>query len=165
MGIWPFLTFFHADFGKEFPWSSRTLCRGASWNSSSPSCLQCPSLYRTEHFSRGKKGRESAERRGGRWVARTGGKTRGKGRVKIGQIPAPKIAEFEAKKGIPKNLSSQVVGEVRVNFWGEVLLKPFISWVEGPSCSESSWEGFGSVFAIGRLLRSQKNMLHEAQNL
>ena len=25
---------------------------------------------------------------------------------------------FEARKGIPKNLSSQVLGEVRVNFWG-----------------------------------------------
>ena len=33
---------------------------------------------------------------------------------------------FGARKGIPENLSSQVLGEVRVNFWGEFLLKPFI---------------------------------------
>ena len=32
---------------------------------------------------------------------------------------------FEAGKGIPKNLSSQVLGGVRVNFWGgEFSLNP-----------------------------------------
>ena len=31
-----------------------------------------------------------------------------------------------ARNGIPKNLSSQVFGEVQVNFWGGFLLKPFI---------------------------------------
>ena len=47
------LTFFHADFGKEFP--SRTLWRGPSWNCPSPSCVLCTLLYRTEHFRGGEK--------------------------------------------------------------------------------------------------------------
>ena len=34
--------------------------------------------------------------------------------------------KFEAGKGIPKNFSSQVFSEVRVNFLGEFLQKPFI---------------------------------------
>ena len=40
----------------------------------SPSSALCPFLYRTEHFSRGRKGRKCAEKRGGRGVARKGGK-------------------------------------------------------------------------------------------
>ena len=48
------LTFFHADFGKECP--SRTLWRDPSRNCPSPSSVMCPLLYRTEHFSRAKKG-------------------------------------------------------------------------------------------------------------
>ena len=55
------LTFFHADFGKEFP--SRNLWRGPSRNCPSPSSALCVLLYRTEHFSRA-----------GRGVARKGGK-------------------------------------------------------------------------------------------
>ena len=39
-------------------------------------------------------------------------------------------------------------------FWGEFLLKPFILWIEGSSCSENSWEGFGWFFAIERLFWS-----------
>ena len=74
------LTFFHADFGKEFP--SRNLWRGPSRNCPSPSSALCLLLYRTEHFSRGRKGQIYAEKRGGRGVARKGGKkekrTRGK---------------------------------------------------------------------------------------
>ena len=68
----PKLTFFHADFGKEFP--SRNLWRGPSQNCPSPSSALYPFLYRTEHFSRGGKGRKYAEKRGGRGVARKGGK-------------------------------------------------------------------------------------------
>ena len=66
------LTFFHADFGKEFP--SRTLWRGPSWNCPSPSSVLCPLLYRTEHFSRWRKGQKGAEKRGGRGVASKGDK-------------------------------------------------------------------------------------------
>ena len=66
------LTFFYADFGKEFP--SRTSWRGPSRMCPSPSSAQCPLLYRTEHFSMGRKGRKCAEKRGGRGVARKGGK-------------------------------------------------------------------------------------------
>ena len=33
-------------------------------------------------------------------------------------------------------------------FWGEFLLQPFVLWIEGPNCSENSWEGFGWFFAI-----------------
>ena len=67
-----YLTFFYADFGKEFP--SRTFWRGPSRDCPSPSSVMCPFLYRTEHFSRGKKWRKGAEQRGGRGVARKGGK-------------------------------------------------------------------------------------------
>ena len=35
------------------------------------------------------------------------------------------MQDIEARKGIPKNPSSQVLGEVRANFLGEFLLKPF----------------------------------------
>ena len=66
------LTFFHADFGKEFP--SRTLWRGASRSCPSPSSALYPFLYRTEHFSRGRKGQKGAEKKGGRGVASKGGK-------------------------------------------------------------------------------------------
>ena len=79
------LTFFHADFGKEFP--SRTLWRGASRSCPSPSSALYPFLYRTEHFSRGRKGRKGAEKRGGRGVANKGAK-RKKGRAKTGQEKA-----------------------------------------------------------------------------
>ena len=48
------------------------------------------------------------------------------------------------------------LGEVRVNFGGEFLLKPFVLWIEGPNCSDNSWEGFGWFFAIERLLGSPK---------
>ena len=76
------LTFFHADFGKEFP--SRTLWRDPSRNCPSPSSALCPLLYRTEHFSRGKMAkmcREKGEEEG--WPAK--GAKRKKGRVKTGQ--------------------------------------------------------------------------------
>ena len=56
------MTFFHADFGKEFP--SRNLWRGPSRNCPSPSSVLCPLLYRTEHLSRGRKGQKYAEKRG-----------------------------------------------------------------------------------------------------
>ena len=50
-------------------------------------------------------------------------------RPEIGQF-SPHLGSFpyfEARKGIPKNLSCQVLGEVQVNFWCEfLLLKPFI---------------------------------------
>ena len=42
--------------------------------SASPSSALCLLLYRTEHFSTGRKGRKCAEKRGGRGVARKGGK-------------------------------------------------------------------------------------------
>ena len=58
-------------------------------------------------------------------------------------------------KGIPMNVSSQVWGEVRVNFVGRFPTKPFILGIEGPNCSENSWEGFGWFFAIERFLRSR----------
>ena len=48
------------------------------------------------------------------------------------------ILGLEARKGITKNLSSQVLGEVRWAFWGEFLLKLCILWIEGPHCSEYS---------------------------
>ena len=64
------LTFFHADFGKEFPF--RILWRGPSQNPS-PSSAVCPLLYRTEHFG-GRKVRKCAEERGGRGVANKGGR-------------------------------------------------------------------------------------------
>ena len=68
----PKLTLFHADFGKEFP--SRTLWRGPSWNCPSPRSVLCPWLYRTEHFSRGRTGRQGAQKRRGRGVASRGAK-------------------------------------------------------------------------------------------
>ena len=54
------------------------------------------------------------------------------------------FAILEARKGIPKNLSSQVLGEVPVNFLGGIPTKSihFVN-IEGPNCSENSWEGFG----------------------
>ena len=70
------LTFFHADFGKEFP--SRTLWRDPSRNCPSPSSALCPLLYRTKHFSRAKKWLKCAEKRG----ERAKGAKRKKGRVK-----------------------------------------------------------------------------------
>ena len=76
------LTFFHADFGKEFP--SRTLWRDPSRNCPSPSSALCPLLYRTEHVSRGKNGKNvprKGEEEG--WPAK--GAKRKKGRVKTGQ--------------------------------------------------------------------------------
>ena len=39
-------------------------------------------------------------------------------------------------------------------FWREFLPKPLILCVEGPNCSENSWEVFGWFFAIERLFRS-----------
>ena len=66
------LTFFHADFGKEFP--SRTLWWDPSRNCPSPSSALCPLLYRTEHVSRGEKWQKCAEKRGGRGVASKRGK-------------------------------------------------------------------------------------------
>ena len=66
------LTFFHADFGKEFP--SRTLWRGLSSNCPSPTSVVRPLLYRTEHFSRGKRGRKGAKKGGRRVVATKKGK-------------------------------------------------------------------------------------------
>ena len=78
-----FLTIFYADFGKEFP--SRTLWRGPPSNCPSPSSVLCLLLYRTELFSRRRKGRKGAEKRGGRGVASKAGKKE-KGRVKIGQF-------------------------------------------------------------------------------
>ena len=67
------LTFFHADFGKEFP--SRTLWRGASRSCPSPSSTLYPFLYRIEHFSRGRKG-EKVPRKGEEegWPAKGGKK-------------------------------------------------------------------------------------------
>ena len=66
------LTFFHADFGKEFP--SRTLWRDPSRNCPSPSSAVCPLLYRTDHFSRGENG-ENVPRKGEEdGVASKGGK-------------------------------------------------------------------------------------------
>ena len=67
-----FLTFFHADFGKEFP--SRNSCRGRSWNCPFPSSVLCPLLYRTEQFLRGEKGEKGVEKGGGRGVTSKGGK-------------------------------------------------------------------------------------------
>ena len=64
------LTFFHVDFGKEFP--SRTLWRGPSWHCPFPSCVLCPLLYRTGHFSKGEKRAKGAETRGGRGAASKG---------------------------------------------------------------------------------------------
>ena len=66
------LTFFHADFGKEFP--SRTFWSGPSRSCPSPSSALFPLLYRTEHFSRRGEGRKGAEKMGGRGVASKGGK-------------------------------------------------------------------------------------------
>ena len=60
--IWPFFT----QISGRNP--SRTLWRGPSRSRPSPSSALCPLLYRTEHFSRGRKGRKGAQRRG--WPAR-----------------------------------------------------------------------------------------------
>ena len=78
------LTFFHADFGKEFP--SRTFWTDLSRDCPSPSSALCPLLYRTEHFSRGENG-ENVPRKGEEegWPAK--GAKRKKGRVKTGQFP------------------------------------------------------------------------------
>ena len=65
--------------------------------------------------------------------------------------PPPKSTYLEARKGIPKNFSSQVLAKFGWTFWGEFLVKPFILWIKGPNCSEKSWEGFGWFFAIERL--------------
>ena len=58
------------------------------------------------------------------------------------------ILKIGGRKGIPKNLSSQEFGEVRVNFLVWIIT---ILYVEGPNCSENSWEVFGWFFAIERL--------------
>ena len=83
--FWRFVTFhvmwrkrrklsdlFRADFGKESP--SQTLWRGPSWNCSSASCVLCPSLCRTEHFSRERKGRRRCQQKG----RKRGGQQRGR---------------------------------------------------------------------------------------
>ena len=62
-----------------------------------------------------------------------------------------------ARKGIPKNLSSQVWAKFAWTFLGEFLLNPsFSPLIKGPIRSENSWEGFGWFFAIERLLQSPK---------
>ena len=74
--------FFHSDFGKEFP--SRTLWRDPPQNCNSPSSALCPFLYRTVHFSRGRKWRKGAEKEEEEgWPAKRA--KRKKGRVKTGQ--------------------------------------------------------------------------------
>ena len=57
------LTFFHSDFGKEFP--SRTFWRGPSRDCPSPSSVMCPLLYTAEQstFRGGEKG-EKVPRKG-----------------------------------------------------------------------------------------------------
>ena len=58
---------FHADFRKESP--SRTFWRGSSPNCRSPSSVLCVSLCRTEHFSRGREGRQRRRLSGPVWDA------------------------------------------------------------------------------------------------
>ena len=84
----PFLTFFHADFGKEVP--SRNLLRDPSLHCPSPSSALWPLLYRTEQFSRGRKGRKCAEKRGGRGVASKGGKKEKRTRENRSVLTPPK---------------------------------------------------------------------------
>ena len=68
-----FLTFFHADFRKEFP--SRTLC-GEVHPETAPFQALCCAPCSTEQstFRRGKEGQKGAEKRRGRGVASKGGK-------------------------------------------------------------------------------------------
>ena len=64
-------------FSRRFPGRNflPELCRwGPSRNCPSPSSALCPLLYRTEHFSRRRKGRKCAEKREGRGLATKGGK-------------------------------------------------------------------------------------------
>ena len=63
--------------------------------------MLCPSLCRTEHASRGRKGRKGAERRGGRWVGqRRGQKGKKDASNQIGNldlvsgVPWPLLAAF-----------------------------------------------------------------------
>ena len=65
---WPF---FHADFGKEF--SGKEFC-GEVHPETAPLQVRWCSLYRTEHYSRGRTRRKGASKRGGKWVASKGGK-------------------------------------------------------------------------------------------
>ena len=102
------LTFLHAGFGKEFP--SRTLSTGRSRNCSSPSAVLCPLLYRTEHFSRGRKERKKCRERGGRggakgWrqIWRVAGRESGSPERKFPKLPQ-KFPDFPG--GQPLSLGS-----------------------------------------------------------
>ena len=114
------LTFFYADFGKEFP--SRTLWRGPPSNCPSRSSVLCPLLYRTEYFSRWSKGWQGAEKRRGRGVASKGGKkekrtrenrsgieTNPEQRRKKRTQPPPKENLLENFSGLKEKLSRPVV--------------------------------------------------------
>ena len=92
----PRLTFFHADFGKEF--LSRTFWRGPSRNWPSPSFALCTLLYRTEHFSRGRKGRKGGEKRGGRGEKRGGRGVASKGGKKETRTRENRSATKKRKK-------------------------------------------------------------------
>ena len=63
----------------------RALWSGPSWNCPSPISVLCPSLYRTEHCSKGRKGRKGAEKRGGTGMASKGTKIK-RGPLKTGQM-------------------------------------------------------------------------------
>ena len=75
---WPFFTQFPEGIPFFTQISGRNylpdLCEKAHpENCPSPSSVMCTSLYRTEHFSRGRQGRQGAKKRGGTGVASKGG--------------------------------------------------------------------------------------------
>ena len=59
----------------------------------------------------------------------------------------------------PRICLPKILAKFGWTLWCEFLLKPFVLCVEGPNCSENSWEVFGWFFAIERLFRSPMQSL------
>ena len=72
----------------------------------------------------------------------------------------PWILALRPEKVLPRIYLPEFSAKFGWTFWRDFLLKSLILWIEGPSCSENSWEGFGWFFAIERLFRSPSPLPH-----
>ena len=140
------LTFFYADFVKEFP--SRTLWRGPSQICPSPSSALCPLLYRTEHFLRAEKG-ENVPRKGEEegWPAKGAKRKKGReNRSGMAEMAHPFMSTRAHKKGTRENLVKTLTSlnkEVRPFFLSDnsILSLPSVSSLSDYSIW-SSWRRF-----------------------
>ena len=136
------LTFFHADFGKEFP--SRNLWRGPSWNCPFPSSALCPLLYRKEDFSRAKICRKKGRKRGGQQKGQKGKKDAWK-QVRLitscfsGVAPhltTPAVKALSQSKGVRRGgIAAQAAPCKALCFWWSITAtaRPKIIAVKFPS--------------------------------